>query len=292
MLYYKKTAKDNIFNLFIYVFMIAFCFTIIIPFWDVLMTSLSKSPSALGINFVPKGFTLKTYLTIFNSDVVLIAYWNTIRRTVLGVFLTVIFTFCGAYPLSKKHMPLRNTITVFFMITMFFSGGMIPTYLLVKNLHLIDNILALVLPGLTSAFTIFIVRNFIQSLPDSLEESAEIDGANSIQIMFRIVIPLSMPILATIALWCAVGHWNSWFDALIYMRKPNQEVLQMLLRRILQKAFQQGAFKAIAGTNADRPAPASIRAATIIVTIGPIVLVYPFLQKFFIKGIMIGSLKG
>jgi len=230
-------------------------------------------------------------MNIFNSRTIWTAYSNTIFRTVAGTGLAVFFTFCGAYPLSKKSFPLRKTFTIILMVTMFFNGGLIPGYLLIRNLGMLDTYWALIIPGMLSAFNIYLVRNFIQTIPASLEESAEIDGASHFQILMKIIIPLSTPILATIALWAAVGYWNEWFAAMIYTRDTKFEVLQLLLRRVMNRATVQGIFRSIT-PGMRRPDTMSVRAATLMVTIGPILFVYPFLQRYFVKGIMIGSLKG
>jgi putative aldouronate transport system permease protein len=175
---------------------------------------------------------------------------------------------------------------------MFFSGGLIPIYLLVKSLGLINSMWALVLPGLISAFSLIIARNFFMALPESLEESARIDGANDIRILFSIIVPISMPIIATLTLWMAVQHWNAWFDSLIYMTDSHKQVLQVVMRRIVL----QGTKDMMDVNNFDDRSlvanPEMIKAATIMVTVMPIIMFYPFLQKYFVKGVLVGSLKG
>jgi len=284
---------SHIFDVFLYLFMAVFTLSILVPFWDIIITSISLRPTALGVNWWPKEYSFSSYETIFNSNVVFIGYRTTILRTIVGVALNVFTTFCAAYPLSKKHMPLRKTILLFIMATMFFQGGLIPHFLNVKALGLMDTFWALVIPSSASAMSIFLCKNFLQSLPDALEESAEIDGANSITILVKIILPLSMPILAVVALWAAVGFWNEWFYAMVFVRNPDLEVLQMLLRRVtrLVSGSTNTVFPAIPG-GLVRPSTASMIAATIVITMGPIVLVYPFIQKYFVKGIMVGSLKG
>jgi putative aldouronate transport system permease protein len=174
---------------------------------------------------------------------------------------------------------------------MIFSGGMIPSYLLIRSLGLINTIWALILPLLVSAFNIIVVKNFFQSIPESLVEAARIDGASEWRILFRILIPLSKPVLATVALWTAVAHWNSWFDAMIYITGDNRQVLQTFLQRIVIENSTQLIEKGVVNPNLSQFTPETIKAATVVVTILPIVLVYPFLQKYFVKGIMLGGIK-
>jgi putative aldouronate transport system permease protein len=225
---------------------------------------------------------------------ILTAYGNSIFRTVFGTVLTVVACMALAYPLAKRHLPGRNILTIYLLITMFFSGGLIPTYLLVRSLGLIDNRLAYLLPSMVTGFNVIIMRNFLMTLDKAYEESAFIDGASYFRIFWSIVVPLSKPVIATVALWTAVWHWNSWFDGLIYMRSESKIVLQMVLRKLIVDAearFMNSIAQFALEEDIDLPTTA-IKAAVTIVTIGPIVLVYPFLQKHFIHGIFMGSLKG
>ena len=217
---------------------------------------------------------------------------NTIKRVLLGTSMTVTMLILGAYPLSKKYLPNRTFWTAMFVFTMFFGGGLIPNYMLIKGLKMMNTIWALVLPGLVPTFSMLIMRNFFMEIPESLEESARLDGANDFQIVLRIILPISLPIIATVTLWSMVGHWNAWFDSMIYMREPKNQVLQVVLRNIVVV----GTTKDLqGGGRIDRPelnTPEAIKAATIVVGTVPTVLVYPFLQKYFVKGILVGSLKG
>ena len=219
-------------------------------------------------------------------------YMNTLFRTVMGTLLSIFLGFCTAYPLARRQLPYRNLFTIYFLIPMFFAGGLIPNYLLILNLGLIDTRWALILPLAIKTYYVLIMRNFIMTIPDSLEESAEIDGATFFQIMLRIIIPLSVPAMATIGLWVAVLHWNEWFLALIYTRSEEKTVLQLVLQRVLiqEDETAMAALDEVMGQ--DAILPESIRAATVMLSIGPIILVYPFVQKYFVKGILIGSLKG
>jgi putative aldouronate transport system permease protein len=183
-------------------------------------------------------------------------------------------------------------ILLFITFTMFFSGGLIPSYLNMRNLNLINSRWALILPGLTSAWNLIVARNFIASLPDSLEEAAFVDGAHPLTVVFTIMLPISMPIIAVLALWTAVGHWNAWFDANIYVRDPNKMVLQLTLRRILVEGSLDVMGGDVLNASSATTTPETVKAATIIVSIVPIILFYPFLQKHFVKGVMVGSIKG
>lgn len=266
--------------------------TFLYPFIYLINISISDGTSAAqyGLHLIPKGVTLKFYKLIFQTDTIITGYKNTIFRTVLGTVLMVLFTSFGAYPLSKKYLPNRALWTTFVLITIFVDGGLIPTYLLIKNLGLIDTRWALIIPFLANTFNVVIMRNFLMTIPDSIEESAKIDGANDIIILFRVVLPLSTPIIATIALWSAVWHWNSWFEAMIYTPKPELTVLQL----VLYKAIRIGSMKSIVGTNTGDTTvyPDILKAAVIIINTIPIILVYPFAQKYFMKGIYVGAIKG
>jgi putative aldouronate transport system permease protein len=228
-----------------------------------------------------------------SSRLIYYGYINTVFRTVVGTVLAVFFSFCTAYPLAKRRLPLRNYLTIFFLIPMFFSGGLIPRYLLVRSLGMLDTRAALIFPILLGTYNLLIMRNFIMTIPDSLEESAEIDGATFFHIMVRIIIPLSVPAMATIGLWVAVLHWNEWFQAMIYTRDESKIVLQLLVRRMIQDLFfiDEAVRQFQTAREATLPSQ-SVRAAITVLTIGPIVLVYPFLQRHFIKGVFAGSLKG
>ncbi|MFD0961330.1 carbohydrate ABC transporter permease [Paenibacillus chungangensis] len=224
------------------------------------------------------------------------AYVNTIVRTLAGTLLILGFTVLAAYPLSKRDLPYRNTITIFFLIAMFFSGGIIPDYLLVKNLGLLDTRWALVLPSAVNVFYIIIMRNYFMTIDKGIEESAVVDGASYFTILTKIIMPLSKPVLATIALWAAVYHWNEWFHAMVYIQDSSKTVLQIIVRDMLtaldlSQSSNAGAIGGGGGAT-ENLLLSNVRASTVIISIGPIVMVYPYVQKYFIKGIMIGSLKG
>ena len=201
----------------------------------------------------------------------------------------MLLTYFAGYSLSRKNLPFRGAITFLIIFTMLFSGGLIPTFLTIKSYGLVNSRWALILPMLTSAWNIIIARNYISGLPEELEEAALVDGAHPLKIAFQIMWPLSMPVISVLALWSAVGHWNSWFDALIYCSGEDKIVLQLLLRRLLIQTQAEDSImqSTIAATTSD-----TIKCATIIVAILPIICVYPFVQKYFVKGVTIGAVKG
>lgn len=290
----KRTRCDIIFDVCLYFLMVILLVIFLYPIWDTIVVSLSspKFVKKLGLRLLPDDFTLASYKEVFKDDIIAIGYMNTLIRVIIGTTLTVLITYCGGYALTKKSLPFRRTILLFILFTMFFSGGLIPSYLLMKKLGLIGSRWALILPMTTSAWNLIIARNFIKTIPESLEESAFIDGAHPLIVVFRIMMPLSMPIIAVLALWSAVGHWNSWFDALIYVRSRDKMVLQLVLRKILidqdEELMKGGALVFMQ----DDTSPETVKAATIIVSIAPIICFYPFLQKYFVKGVLIGSVKG
>ena len=281
------------FDVTLYLFLVFVAFTMLYPFWELFVLSFMEHQEArrYGFKIWPNKFILDNYLHVLQNDVIFLAYRNTVIRTVLGVTVSMTLTFMTAYPLAHKTLPLNKPLTMLLTFTMFFSGGLIPTYLLVRSLGMYNNIIALVFVNLLSPFYIFLVRNYIRGVPDSLQESAKMDGASYLTILSRIIVPVCKPIVATLGLWIAVMHWNSWFDAMIYTPKPALVTLQMYLRNILL----QHQVSAVDELLLDFQEPVlleSIIAVNIILTIGPIVLVYPWVQKYFIKGVFSGAIKG
>lgn len=266
----------------------------IFPLWEVFRISISTPAEAsrLGFTLWPKETSLDAYRKVILNDYIWIGYMNTIIRMVLGTAIQLLLTVLIAYPLSRRNLPNRGTITMIFVFTMFFSGGLIPEYLLIRQyLHLGNSIWALVLPHAVNTFSMLIVRNYMMGIPTELEESAKMDGAGDLRILWRIMLPLSVPILVTIGLWALVWHWNQWFDALIYLDNGKSYPLQMVLRKIVMDSSPM--FTDISTETAQvNVTTETVKAATIIVSTLPIMLIYPFIQKYFIQGIMIGSVKG
>lgn len=288
----KQSAGSRAFDWCNYIFLALFSITILFPFWNLFVQSVSSPDSGIvdALQMWPKKFSTFNYRYVLSNKYIWTGYRETLIRTIAGTALSVTLTAMGAYVLSKKKLPNRNFWTIVVLIPMFFSGGMIPSYLWMVNLHLIDNRLVLILPGLISSYNLIIMRNFFMSVPEGLEESAMIDGAGNIRIFFSIVLPISKAVLATIALWVMVGHWNAWFDATIYMRDANKLPLQVVLRRILMEGTQQ--MMDMNSTDTNHVTPDTLKAATTFVCMLPIMCVYPFVQKYFVKGVIIGSLKG
>jgi putative aldouronate transport system permease protein len=287
----KKIKENRVFNIFNIIFMSLFALIIIFPIWDIVVASFS-SPDALakpGIRIWPEEFSLESYRLVFQDDTIWNAFLISVLKTVVGVITHVIFTAMVAYGMSKKELFGRNLYTALGIGTMFFSGGMIPTYLLMKELGLLDSFWVYILPSLFSYYDMIILMNFFREIPDSLEESAKIDGAGVWTIFLKIILPLSTPVLATIALFNGVYQWNDYMTAKLYISNEALYPIQMKLYEIIvqtQAQTMQTATSVVIPTSSE-----SIQLATIVIATVPIVLVYPFLQKYFIKGMMIGAVK-
>lgn len=286
------SARDYVLVIFSYVFVTCLIVSIVIPFWTVLMDSLSGTDVKSSLRMWPDNFTLSGYKTVLTGAYVLENYSNTIFRTLVGTLLSVSVNFVIAYPLSKAHLPFNRTFTILVLITMYFSGGIIPQYLLFKNIGLVNNRLVLILPMLFNGFYVLVMRNFIKGIPLELEESAKLDGANDIIISFQIYLPLLKPILATIALWTSVAFWNEWFTAMIYIQSPEKQIMMVKLRNMLMQANLAETMQDSSVLSSMQLTSESIKAVTIYVTILPILCIYPFLQKYFIKGLTSGAVKG
>ena len=289
----KSSLGDKSFDILNYIVLISLGILMLYPFWEVLRVSLTLASNAekIGFRLLPEKWSLAAYKEAFGNPYIWIGYRNTAIRLFWGLLVRMSFTILCAYPLSKRNLAHRNFWTMFIVFTMFFRGGLIPDFLLVRALGIRDTVWSLVLPGAIDTFAMLIMRNFFMSLPASLEESAKIDGANDFTILTRIVLPLSVPVLMTVGLWGLVAHWNAWFDCLIYIKDSNKFVLQVVLQKIIQDASP----KFIPGFEdytAKQPLGITIQMASVIVSTLPILIVYPFIQKHFMKGIMIGSLKG
>jgi putative aldouronate transport system permease protein len=288
---------ERITQYLIILFLTLLCVSMIYPFLHTISISFSTPAEALrnGIHLYPREWSLEAYRQAFSAATIWIGFGNTIFRTVVGTFLALVFMSLTAYGLSKRTLPHRTFYTWIFLFTMFFSGGLIPTYLLIKSLGLLDTrwVYILAPPFLINTFSMLIMRNFFMNISVELEESAKLDGANDFQILRSLIIPLSKPVLATVGLWSAVHHWNSWFDGLIYNQNPHNMVLQIFLRRLIVENVDQDLQQLMnQSMGTAEVLPETIKAATLMITIIPIILVYPFLQKYFVKGTMVGSLKG
>lgn len=287
-----QSTGERIYTLVVYTLLVVFCLLIIIPLLHIISGSFSDPMSLLQgkVGLLPKGFTLDMYKKVFQDSEIWTGYRNTIVYTVVGTLISVVLTACGAYPLSRKDFFGRNVFMMLFAFTMFFSGGMIPTYLLVKSLGMLNSMWALVLPSAVSTYNLIIMRTFFQSsIPTELVESASLDGCNDLGVFFRIVIPLSSSIFAVMVLFYGVAQWNSWFPALLYISDRDLYPLQMILREVLI----QGDIGNMAGSTGDVEIIGDgLKYATMVVATLPIMCLYPFLQKYFVKGVMIGAVKG
>lgn len=297
---YKMKKKWSLFSVINYLFLALFSFTTLYPFIYIIAYSLSDGVEAMNhpIYFLPRGFTFENYVTIFQDSKFLDAYVITILRTIIGTSLHVFLSALFAYALTRKELPGKTFLTFYIFIPSIFGGGMIPNFILYRELGLINNFWVYVFPFLFSFFHIIIMRTFFQQLPSSLEESAQIDGASNFRVFMKIILPLSMPVLATIALFQGVFHWNDWFTGTYFVTKESLRPVQTLLNQLLteSEALANAAQRASqTGTTVSNGmitvTPESLRMATLIVATLPIICIYPFLQKYFVKGVMIGSIK-
>lgn len=284
--------SDKLLNIFIFVFLLMVTIVCIYPFWNIFIISINDATDAMrgGLYFLPRKLSFASYKEILGRDTFVHASLVTVARTVIGTPLAVLATSAMAYVLSRKDLFGRKPITLLFVFTMYFGGGLVPYYMVLKNLNLLNNFWVFILPNLISVYNMILVRSYIESMPEALFEAAKLDGANDMYVFTRIVLPLAKPIIMTIGLFVAIGHWNSWFDAYLYTNSQNLKTMQSILVEILNQ-YQTTAANQAANQSAQGITPDSIRmAATMIATI-PIILVYPFIQKYFVKGIMLGSVK-
>lgn len=300
---HKKKAGDYIFYIVTIAIILLFLLTVIYPFMNSLAISLNnaKDTAKGGLSIIPRKFTLSNYTRVFKNPKVYQAYFITISRTVVGTVLGLLFTSTLAYGLSNKRLMGRKYYTMVCLIPMYFSGGIIPTYFLMQSLHLTNSFWVYILPNLVGLWNMILMRTYFSQIPDALEESARIDGANYFTVFFRIIMPISGTIIATIVLYIAVFQWNAWFDASIYINnRDDLKPLQSILMQIVNEA-KYAETMAQQGMSADQIAAAgvgkdtnvrSITMATMIITILPIIISYPFLQKYFVQGVMVGSVKG
>lgn len=287
----RISAGYRAFSLINGAFLIAISAITLYPFVHVASIAFSSYPEAIrtGLHLYPREVDLSSIKKVFASPEIWQAYYNTIWRTVVGTTLSVVTTGMGAYALSKKVLPFRRLIMGMFLFAMYFSGGIIPSFLLMRSLNLLNNRWVMVLPSLVWGFNIIVMKNFFLSIPESLEESAELDGASELRVFFRIIVPLSLPVIATIGMWMGVHHWNAYFDNLIYITDRNKYVLQRMIRSLIIDA-NMGGMESM--NDASVLSPESLKGATILISTIPILLVYPFAQRYFIKGVMIGGVKG
>jgi putative aldouronate transport system permease protein len=288
-----KTISNRIFNSVNYLLLLLISLITIIPFVYIVAVSFA-SPAEVargGLLLFPSEFSMGAYKYIFSTDTMIRSILVSIYITVFGTFINLLFTSFTAYPLARSTLRGRRTILLLVLVTMLFSGGLIPTYFVVKYFGMINTYWSLMIPSAISAFNLIVLKNFFQQIPDGLEDSAKIDGCNDLGILFRIVLPLSMPAMATFGLFYAVGHWNTFFNAVMYINDTEKFPVQIVLRQIVLLS-QDRIGDATTQQDPTDYLPQTIRMASIVVATIPIVLVYPFLQKHFAKGVMLGSVKG
>ena len=288
-----RTFADRLLVVIIYVGMVAFALSIVYPFWYLLVDSFNTPEASIldRVKFWPRDMTLDNYRKVFDSGIIGTAYLNSLFKAIVGTGLILLISFMAAFGLADRTMPGIKVVTFFMIFTMFFSGGLMPTYLWYKQLGLLNSRLVWFLPALANAFYIIIMRNFFREIPAELTESATIDGATLTDILFRIVVPLSAPVVATVALWAAVAHWNDWFFPLIFTPEKDKTVLQVLLRRVLVEN-QTSELELFEEHEVRNITAETVKAALLFISIGPIIAVYPFIQRYFVKGIMLGAVKG
>ncbi|ACZ42018.1 binding-protein-dependent transport systems inner membrane component [Thermobaculum terrenum ATCC BAA-798] len=290
-LYRSMGRSEKLWDAGVYLLLTLSAIVVIVPIWYVLMISITPFEvwARTGGTLLPhpSEITFEAYKQLLSSWRLPRAFQVSVFITVFGTLLNLIFTTMMAYPLSKKNFRLRNPILLFILFTLLFNGGLVPTYIVVRNLGLIDSYLALILPGLISGFNVLIMKAFFQNIPDELEEAAKIDGASDFQVLWHIILPLSKPILATIGLFYAVGHWNSFFDAILYIRSADKQPLQVVLREILAA----GNLTNYVPVEHETMPTESLRMAAVVISTIPVLIVYPFLQRHFTAGVLLGSIK-
>ncbi len=295
----KTSISSKIFDIFNYFFILFFCFTILVPLWDLIVISVSRAQdvSIVRTNIWPEVWCFDAYKYCLNTPILGTAFVNSVLRTILGSAYHLLICCLCAFSLTRNEMPFKKFFSTIFLITMFFSGGLIPTYLNLKSLKMLDTFWIYILPTGFSMYNTIIIRNYFLSIDKSLEESATIDGASMLQVMYKIILPLSTPVLATVGLWQLVGQWNAWFDNMVYVRPEKLITLQYLLRRMSVNAAQVQdeaamTMQVVFDQTSASYTPDTIIAATTVIVLVPIMMVYPFLQRYFVKGIMLGAVKG
>lgn len=293
----KKGKEDVIFTVVNTTLLTLIMLIILYPLYFIIIASFSDPLEVLAGNVIllPKKINVESYKMVFRDPQILTGYRNTILYTLLGTAVNIVLTVLAAYPLSRKDFSGKKFFTIMLAVTMFFSGGLIPTFLLMSNtLHLLDTIWAMILPSAISVWNVIIVRTYFQtSIPQELSEAAMVDGCSDFKLLVLVILPLSMPVLAVMILFYGVAHWNSFFDALIYLSNKELFPLQLILRSILVQNTMSEDMVAEVDSLANRQVMAeTIKYALIVVASAPIIAVYPFLQKYFVKGIMVGAIKG
>lgn len=293
MVKYKKSAGEKIFDICNIIFLLALVVITIYPFYYVLIASVSDPMQIYktgGLLLVPQKFNVENYITALGHEPIWIGYRNTVFYVVAGGVLSVLLTVMGAFGLTRKELPGRNGFMFAILFTMYFSGGLIPSYMVIKELRMLDTVWAVLLPGCVSTYNLIVTISYFRGLPYELEEAAKMDGASDYRVLFKIMLPLAKPIIAVITLYYMVAIWNNFFGPMIYLDNPDLKPLQVVLREIL---IQSKAAEEVAGAGGATEAYAEgMKYAVIIIATVPILCVYPFIQKYFVKGVTIGAVKG
>lgn len=286
--------RPELFDIVNYILVTLVCLIMLYPFLNVASVSFSSYNAYINNPMMvwPREFSVAAYKEIMSQGMLWRSYGNTVFITVCGVGIGIILYILTAYPLSKRFLKGRKTLMLMVVITMLFSGGLIPNYYLMRSLGLLDTLTALIVPSLISGFNLILMKNFFESLPEELEEAAKIDGASDPYILFRIIVPLSKPIIATLCLFTAVSYWNNFFNAVIYIRSSENWPLMLFLREVIEGASAMALSANNAAEAGEQMTSETIKYATLMLVMVPILCVYPFLQKYFVKGIMLGSVKG
>ncbi|SDD07765.1 putative aldouronate transport system permease protein [Paenibacillus sp. UNCCL117] len=292
---YKSGKSDErVFDTVVNILAILIVVVVLYPLLFIVSASFSDPARVLNgeVFLLPKGITLDAYQNVFQNGQIWNGYRNTLVYTIIGTAVNVLMTTLAAYPLSRPDLPARGILMFVITLTMFFSGGLIPSYLLVKNLGMVDTMWALIIPGAIATYNLIVMRTYFQSsIPWEIQEAAHIDGCSNWKLLTHVILPLSKPILAVMVLFYAVGHWNSYFNALIYIRTKDLYPLQLVLREVLMVS-QADAVDSNVGMESKVLLAESIKYAVIIISSLPVLVMYPFVQRHFVKGVMIGSLKG
>ncbi len=292
----KIGTGEKVFNVFNIVFMFIMMFVMFYPMWHVLCASFSDArllSAHSGILLWPDGYSVSAYKLMAKNPMILRGYGNTLFILAFGLVLNMVMTSLAAYVLSRRNVMLNKPLTIIIVFTMYFSGGMIPSYLNIIQLGMENTLWAVIVPGAISTYNMIVLRTGFAAVPESLEESAKIDGASSLRILWQIILPLSMATVAVVTLYYAVTHWNSWFSAMLYLTDRNKFPLQLILREILINNDTTSMVTAMdAGAGDSSFVSETVKYAVIIVSVVPILCVYPFIQKYFTKGVMVGAVKG
>lgn len=290
----KKKISEIIFDIFNYVILLALALSTLYPFIYTLSISLSSltAASAGGLHLYPTEVSLESYRMVFSYDGFLTAYGNTLFKTIVGTALGLFVSLMYAYAISRKHLPARKFFITILLFTMIFTVGKVPMYLSLKSLNLLNSRWVYVLPGVMSAYNVIVAKSYFESVPESVMESGRIDGANEFCVFFKLVVPMSKPIIMTLLLWIAVAHWNSWYESVMYIQDSNKIVVQALLQRIIQQNSIKTISSGVINPEEMNYTSETVKSATIIVTILPIMALYPFVQKYFVKGVTLGAVKG